>query len=59
MDFSLRKEDLPTFYSRGIGVRENQIWVAMSVGTLDINEGIMCGRIHAKLSSLICTNLGS
>ena len=48
MDFSLRKEDLPTFYSCGIGVRENQIWVAMNVGTLVINEGIMRGRIHAK-----------
>jgi hypothetical protein len=35
------------------------MWVAMSIGTLVINEGIMRGRIHAKLLSLICTNLGS
>ena len=47
------------FYSQGIGVRENQMWVAMSIGTMVINEGIMRGHIHAKLLSLICTNLGS
>ena len=60
MDLSLRKEDLPTFFSHVVNVLErNQIWVAMSVGTLVINEGIMRGRIHPKLLSLICTNLGS
>jgi hypothetical protein len=59
MDFSLRKEDLPMFYLHCIGVRENQIWVAMSVGTLVINEGRMLKGIHVKLLSFICTELES
>jgi hypothetical protein len=49
MDFPLRKEDLPIFYLHCIGVKENKIWVAMSVGTLVTNEGRMLGCIQEKL----------
>jgi hypothetical protein len=49
MDFPLRKEDLPIFYLHCVGVKENKIWVAMSVGTLVANEGRMLGCIQEKL----------
>ena len=49
MDFPLWKEDPPIFYLHCIGVKENKIWVAMSVGTLVTNEGRMLGCIQEKL----------
>jgi hypothetical protein len=49
MDFPLRKEDLPIFYLHCIGVKENKIWVAMSVGTLVTKEGRMFGCIQEQL----------
>jgi UbiD family decarboxylase len=50
MYFSFRKEDLPIFYLHCISFKENQIWVAMSVGTLVTNEGRMLGCIQEKLT---------
>jgi len=49
MDFTLRKEDLPTLYLNYRGVKEKGIWVEMSVGTLVTNEGRMFGCIEEKL----------
>ena len=49
MDLPLRKEDLPEFYLHCMGVKEKQIWVAMSWGTLVTNEEIMLGCIQEKL----------
>jgi hypothetical protein len=49
MDFPLRKEDLPILYLSYRGIKEKRIsWVAISVGTLVTNEGIMLGCIHVK-----------
>jgi hypothetical protein len=59
MDFSVRKEDLPMFYLHYVSVEGRQIWVAMSVGTLVINEGRMLKGIHVKILSFMCTDLGS
>jgi hypothetical protein len=48
-DFPLRKEDLPVLYLSYRGIKEKRIsWVAMSVGNLATNEGIMLGCIHVK-----------
>jgi hypothetical protein len=38
---------------------KDRIWVAMSVGTLVINEGRMLKGIHLKLLSFMCTDLGT
>jgi hypothetical protein len=57
--FSVRKEDLPMFYLHYVSVEGKRIWVAMSVGTLVINEGRMLKSIHVKLLSFMCTDLGS
>ena len=49
IDFPLRKEDLPVLYLSYRGIKENRIsWVAMSLGTLVTNEGIMLGYIHVN-----------
>jgi UbiD family decarboxylase len=49
MDFPLRKEDLPILHLNCVVVKENKIWVAMSVGTLITNEGRMLGCIQEKI----------
>ena len=50
MDFPLRKEDFPVLYLSYRGIKEKIIsWVAMSVGTLVTNEGIILGCIQGKL----------
>jgi hypothetical protein len=46
--FPVRKEDLPMFYLHYVSIEGKQIWVAMSVGTLVINEGRMLKGIHVK-----------
>ena len=59
MDFPLREYDLPMFYIHYVSAKGKQIWVAMSVGTLVINEGGMIKGIHVKLLSFMCAVLGS
>jgi hypothetical protein len=59
MDFSERKEDLPMFYLHYVSIEGKNNLVAMSVGTLFINEGRMLNGIHVKLLSFMCTDLGS
>jgi hypothetical protein len=48
MDFPLR-EDIPILHLNCVVVKENKIWVTMSVGTLVSNEGKMLGYIQEKL----------
>ena len=59
MDFSVRKEGLPMFYLHYVSIEGKKIWVAMSVGTLVINEWRMLKDIHVEILSFTCTYLGS
>jgi hypothetical protein len=58
MEFSVRKENLPRFYSHYENVEGKQIWVAMSGGTLVINGGRMLKGIQVKLLNFMCIDLG-
>ena len=49
MDFPLKKEDLPILLLNCVVVKENKIWVAMSVGTLVTNEGRILGCFQEKI----------
>jgi UbiD family decarboxylase len=42
-------EDLPIIHLNCVDVKENKIWVAMSVVTLVTNEGKMLGCIQEKI----------
>ena len=47
------------FYLHYVSIEGKQIWVAISVGTLVINEGRILKGIHVILLSFMCTDLGS